>query len=463
MTGDPTLKSSGDGSTAAVDQHASNSAGQGDASVTLSNYVMDQRQQQAAAKAANSDEHSSIGDVAGTFARSFLYSAVQNPIDGATQLLNGAIRPLAHGHDVIPQLQVLEAPGAVPFGGTEWVAKLAGGGIGTILPFWVGGKAAVGAVRGLEDVRFLGPAIQRAGILEENSIAQLAFKGAVYEGIFHPVDETQGSLWGQRAVNFGSGGLSFLALGAANKALRETGFGKWALNSNIRAVPLTAELLIDATSGATAGVTDTTLHAIAGGAPPTWQNLAQSAGEYGVMSIFLRLGRLPIEKAAGEKVSVVDNDKVAEKVPQDESTLRPALPFDKMPWKKTFMSSGEPGELIAKQRETGRGLFYREIPEGEPKVEGPPMRVSHDDFHRDGFQRVEHKGQNFAIGADGQAYTLQEIAPGVYELALTNQVILDRFNEVQVPWPPMQSQDQYRSRQVIKLEDLWNWRPASAH
>lgn len=429
VVGDPSFSSLRDGGSDPVER---------DSSYVLSNYVMDARQMETAAKSvAGPSRGYGAVEVGKMFVHSLAYSALQSPVDGATQLLNGAIRPVSGGRDVIPRFEMMSAPGAAEFGSPEWVAKLAGGGIGTILPFYLGGKAAVRAIEPLKDVRFLGPAIQRAGILEENSVGQLAFKGAVYEGVFHPVDEASGSLWGQRAVNFGSGALSFLALGVANKGMRESFAGRWAFSpTQMAPVRVGSEFFVDAASGAVAGVTDTTLHAIAGGAPPTWESLAQSAGEYGLMSVFLRLGRMPIDKAASEKAPVEAKEQV---VPRDEGSLRQTLPFDKnMPYK----------------------MFYREMP--DPPAGAPRMRVSHEELSNGQYHRFEHKGQKFAVSADGKAYTLAEIEPGVYELVLTDKIILDRLNEVQVPWPPIQSQEQYRARAVFRLEDWLNWRPEAA-
>jgi hypothetical protein len=443
MTGDPNLLTP-------AEAFAPERTAQDDAGRRLSDYVLTEEQAKAAAQQADAD-HTSVGEVMGTFGRALVYSAIQTPLDGSTQLLNGALRPVVGDRQLIPRIELLHAPDASPFGSQEWVARLAGGGIGTILPFYAGGKLATRAVGRLSGVKYVGPAIERTGILKENSLANLAFKGAVYEGIFHPVDETAGGFWSQRAVNFGAGGVSFLAMGYANQWMRNSRVGQWALGGSGRAMPITAELLIDAKSGAVAGVTDSALHSFAAGKLPDAQSLAQSAGEYAFMGAFLRLSRMPIEKAATEKAAT-PKQTATETLPHDPTSLRPRLPFDKTtPGKSAVLSDGLEAEFIGMQRGTKKGMFYRELPE---TLERPSMRLSQQEFDAGKYQTVRHKGQDFAVGADGKAYTLRKV-DGQVELVLTDKVILERLNEVQVPWPPIQSQEQYRSGQTIRFADLF--------
>jgi hypothetical protein len=190
------------------------------------------------------------------------------------------------------------------------------------------------------------------------------------------------------------------------------------------------------------------------------------------MSIFLRGLRMPIEKAASEPVPVEGKKAEGGKemknaedpdpiVARDDTSLRPTLPFDKIgPLRQTIASTGEPAELIGVQRKTGHNLYFRA--DAVEPVEPTRVRVNAEEFKAMKYQTVEHAGQKFAVANDGSAFALTEIEPGVYELVATNKILLDRIAEVQVPWPPIQSQDQYKARQVIKLEDLWNWRPAAS-
>lgn len=438
---------------------------------SLSDYVMTEQERAREAALAAARERDSVGDAALMFGKSFAYSAIQSPLDGMTQLANELVHPFSRGRDLVPRIEVMAEPPATPAGGLEWTAKLAGGGIGTVLPFWLGGKLATRMLEPLADTKFLGPVIERSGVLRENSIAQLAFKGAVYEGIFHPVTEgTSSAMALQRLVNGTSGALSFMAMGATNKWMRESEAGKSALGAKIPGVGLVADFGIDAISGSIAGVSDTTIHAFAVGQAPTFSNLTQSAGEYGVMSIFLRGLRMPIEKAANEPVSSGrktpgDKEMKASEEPQpvlpkNESSLRPTLPFDKIgPLRQTIASTGEPAELIGIQRKTGHNLYFRG--DAPDPVDPIRMRLNADEFKAGNFQQFVHEGQRYAVAHDGVAFVVSEISPGQYELVATNKILLDRIAEVQVPWPPMQNQDQYKARQVIRFEDLWNWRPAA--
>lgn len=403
-----------------------------------------------AARQSDKSSDTSAADVAGMFVRSLTYSALQTPIDGVTQLFNDITSPIAR-RQLLPRLQMIDAPKQTEFGSAEWTARLAGGGIGTILPFWLGGKAAVRVAESARGLKYIGPLIERAGILEQNSVAQLAFKGAIYEGIFHPVDESSGNVALQRGVNFTSGALSFMAMGKANEWLRGTALGKAGLGSAWRGIPLATELFVDATSGATAGVSDTVIHSLANGDAPNGKSLAQSAGEYAIMSMFLRLGRLPVEKAAREKPpQLVDNPDAAARTPRDPNSLRPRLPFDTTKIRKTVLSTGEQAEVFAVERGSGRKLLYREMPDD---VNAARVRMTAEEFDSSGYQTVRHRGQDYAIGEDGKAYAIHQV-DGAYELVFTDKVILERLNEVQVPWPPIQANDKYRAPNVIRLNDI---------
>lgn len=445
-----------------------------DSRYVLANYVITEQQREAQAKAAAAESRSEIGSAAVMFGKSLAYSALQTPLDGVTQLANQVVHPLTGGKDVVPRVEVMASPPPAPVGGLEWTAKLAGGGIGTVLPFWFGGKLAVKMIEPLADVKYIGPAIQRLGVLKDNSVAQLAFKGAVYEGVFHPVDvAADGSMAAARAVNATSGALSFMAMGAANKWMRETGLGKAAAGAKFPGVGVVSDFGIDGVSGAIAGVSDTTIHAFAQGKLPELDALGQSAAEYGVMSVFLRGLRLPIEKAAtepvpgekkgGKDVIPAEPEPTIEPSPslKDPLSLRPTLPFDRVgPLRQTIASTGEPAHLIGVQRKTGHNLYFRA--DAVEPVSPTRMQLNAAELKSMKLQHVQHEGKQYAVAHDGSAYSVMEVSPGVYELVATNKILLERIAEVQVPWPPMQSEEQYKARAVLRLEDLWNWRPASS-
>lgn len=371
-------------------------------------------------------EKDGAGEAITVFARALAYSAIQTPIDGLSQLANSVSKPLLSLS--VPRIELIAAPQPVEFGSTQWVARLTGGGLGTILPFWFGGKLAVKGMESLSASKLLGPSINASGILRENSIAQLAFKGAVYEGIFHPVNENSGrDFWTQRGINFAAGGLSFMAMGYASKSMRGTAFGDRLLSSRVPLVAPTTEVAIDAVSGATAGVADSSIHSLLDGKLPNARQLSQSAGEYALLSAFLKLGRMPVEKAAEKSTETVAEPPPATGKRAGEQTnlqntdpinLRPTLPYDK------------PANL--RQR-----IVLTELELQTAK-----------------YQMVHHRGQQFAIDRNGHAYEVNRVN-GQYELVLTDKMILDRLNEVQVPWPPIQINETYRARDVIHLNQLF--------
>jgi hypothetical protein len=409
--------------------------------------------------------------VARMFFHSLAYAAVQNPIDGVTQLANALASPFAT--NPIPRLEIFTAPEQTAFGSAEWTARLAGGGIGTIVPFWLGGKAAVRGMRSVAGLRFVGPAIQRSGILQHNSIAQLTFKGAVYEGLFHSVDaDRMDNFWTQRLINSGAGAVSFGVLGLVSKGLRGTKLGDLGLNSSIRGVPLASEVVMDGTSGIAAGLVDAGIRPLLNGELPTSRALIESGAEYGLLSSFLRLGRVPFEqvpklKGGNPPTGKETGGKTTPEKPVDPDSAealeslpwRNPIEFDKAPKRqqKAVLRTGEVGEVIGYDARNGRSCIYRERPD---RPDAPRHTVSEAELHSSKYFLVQYKGQEFAVDYAGNAYSVKKV-DGAFELALSDKIILERLNEVQVPWPPITTNDRYKAPRVIRLHQMFEpWGPA---
>ena len=441
------------------------------------------------------DEGSRAGRIAKLFFHSLAYSAVQNPIDGVTQLSNALLSPIAT--NPIPRVELFTPPDQTDFGSMEWTARLAGGGVGTILPFWLGGKAAVRGLGSAAGLRFVGPVIQRSGILRHNSVSQLTFKGAVYEGLFHSIEPHQmDSFWTQRVINSGAGAISFGTLGLVSKGLRGTRLGDLGINSSIRGIPLASEIAIDGTSGIAAGLVDSGIRPLLNGQLPTSRALIESAAEYGLLSAFLRLGRVPLEQGPLSKGKTGDsgsprssteappgNQKpgqgtsgqnpfekpvgkpVEKPIDPNSAEALEALPwrnqleFDKVPKRqqKAILRTGEVGEVIGFDSRTGRTCIYRERPD---RVDAPRQVISEAELSSGKYYVVQHKGQEFAVDSAGKAYSISKV-DGAFELVLSDKVILERLSEVQVPWPPITSNDRYQAPRVIRLHQIFNpWGPA---
>jgi hypothetical protein len=76
-----------------------------------------------------------------------LHAAIQDPIDGLTQLVNHVSHSIS-GHDILPELHLIDAPPPAKFGSAEWVAETVGTGIGYVAPFMLTG-GATSAIGGL--------------------------------------------------------------------------------------------------------------------------------------------------------------------------------------------------------------------------------------------------------------------------------------------------------------------------
>lgn len=62
--------------------------------------------------------------------KSFVYSALQGPVDGLTEVVNHVT-----ASKILPRLKLVEPPEQQPFGSKEWLATTVGSGFGMVAPF----------------------------------------------------------------------------------------------------------------------------------------------------------------------------------------------------------------------------------------------------------------------------------------------------------------------------------------
>lgn len=144
---------------------------------------------------------------------SLKYSAVQVPADGIAQLSDKVL-----GTNYLPEVQMFEPPKPVEFGSAGWYGQTVGGTVGGALPF-------------IAMYRMMGPG--GASQLELSGsyalgrtalpyIGKAAATGAIYSGVFQPVQDPD-HFWEGRLKNTAIGGLTGATLTASTIGLKSSG------------------------------------------------------------------------------------------------------------------------------------------------------------------------------------------------------------------------------------------------
>src|SRR3982750_70076 len=86
-------------------------------------------------------EHKGVTDILGDAVHSALYTALQEPVSGVTQIVDEFT-----GTKLLPKVQFLDAPVQAQFGTADWHAQQVGSAVGMLLPFMLVGKGVRGVL-----------------------------------------------------------------------------------------------------------------------------------------------------------------------------------------------------------------------------------------------------------------------------------------------------------------------------
>ena len=145
--------------------------------------------------------------------RAFVQSALQDPVNGATQLVDKLCR-----HDILPPLALVQEADEEPLGTSRWYAQTIGSGAGSIIPFLAvefstrkaGELGFVTKLRSKADeVPVLKSAVGTEAAEFTTGSGKMFIDGALYGGLLVPVDDQQGDFWKQRAVYAGAVSMTF--------------------------------------------------------------------------------------------------------------------------------------------------------------------------------------------------------------------------------------------------------------
>lgn len=200
------------------------------------------------------------------------HSAIQQPIDGLTQIVNKVA-----DRELVKSPELFSAPKAVQFGSKEWLAETVGSGLGMVVPFMaVRGLSsrALNGVGALAEKMPLGEKFAQALSLNaaENGAAgrvaelfkgaapaaKMALDGALYGAFLTPSTDASRNFWEQRGTAAASSALTFGSMGLATKGLMSVAESRFAVPVSDAAFNATLKgigfrLGVNALSGAAGG------------------------------------------------------------------------------------------------------------------------------------------------------------------------------------------------------------------
>ncbi|MBU6451030.1 MAG: hypothetical protein KGS72_04575 [Cyanobacteria bacterium REEB67] len=169
---------------------------------------------QSARKELSGREHE-VAHFAEVTGEAALHAAIQEPIDGLTQLTNHVVKPLT-GYE-LPTLHIVDAPPPAKFGAEDWYAETIGTGLGRAFDYIalsaamdaVGATAALGSLLGTAgDAPMVSNIVEQ--VADHPALAKLAVSfgkaslmGGIYGAAFIPAKSEHGeaAFFKERAIN----------------------------------------------------------------------------------------------------------------------------------------------------------------------------------------------------------------------------------------------------------------------
>lgn len=197
-------------------------------------------------------ENKGVTDILGDAVHSALYTAVQEPISGLTQIVDEVA-----GTKLLPKVQFLDAPVAAKFGTADWHAQTVGSAVGMLLPFMLVGKGVRGAL-GTSTMT-----AETAGLMSTRaafgmSIKEAGLTGFAYDALLRPSDPNHANGLGGFLMDRGAHGLigagTFMSLTGSSLGLRSLA-GSSAAIERSALVPLLKNPIVNGVlSGVPAGL-----------------------------------------------------------------------------------------------------------------------------------------------------------------------------------------------------------------
>ena len=165
------------------------------------------------------------------FGRSLLHTVVQTPINALSQPIDRAF-----GTNILPNMQLIDAPQHAEFGTANYWAQQGGGAIGMLGTFWLAGKGVKAVTRAGQTEAMLANTLSRQSQIGL-TLKEATATGFVHDFTFRPIEEgdKRNYLWA-RVSNGITGGATMLTLAGTGLGLKK--LGTMAAVERSAAVPL---------------------------------------------------------------------------------------------------------------------------------------------------------------------------------------------------------------------------------
>lgn len=154
------------------------------------------------------------GEILGDAVHAALYSAVQEPVSGVTQIVDALA-----GTKFLPKVQFIDAPTQAKFGSLDWHAQTVGSAVGMLLPFMLVGKGVKGV---LGETSLAGSsALLSQKAVFGMSMAEAGLTGFAYDSVLRPSNpqHTGLSFLLDRGIQGTTGAATFMTLTGGSLAL----------------------------------------------------------------------------------------------------------------------------------------------------------------------------------------------------------------------------------------------------
>ncbi|MBX9879127.1 MAG: hypothetical protein K2Y22_11770 [Candidatus Obscuribacterales bacterium] len=197
----------------------------------------------------------------GDFVQAAVSAAYWNPVRGVTQLKDRIYHPIRPGS--LEDVQSEHRPSA--FGSLRWHAEQLGGAVGTMLPYCILNKAV--------------------GLVGVAKILTPFATGALMEGVFRPIERTEGDFNKARIVNALTGMATFGTLGHLPGYLKSRDVMRFQIDQPWLINSFTSDLKRHLVSGVAAGVVDTESRSLFSGKGlnTNAEEIIQSVYSYGAL------------------------------------------------------------------------------------------------------------------------------------------------------------------------------------
>ncbi len=210
-----------------------------------------------------STAHPSLLDLGLDFGHAAIYSGIQAPLTGVTQLIDEVADT-----DLAKSLSFISAPEQAKFGSADWHAQQLGGALGTVIPFLAVHKGMSAA---FADTALL-----------SDPISQAATSGLIFGSVFQPSNHGD-NFWSSRLKNGVSTGITFGALSGINGAIGKVAESE-ALSGTFAQKIAGNAIFSGVVSGAPAGLIGAEADSLLNGKGlASGQDLVQGAYGYGLI------------------------------------------------------------------------------------------------------------------------------------------------------------------------------------